>query len=150
MRLPRVLHLAWQRSRQNPKLFLHGPLGRESDALQAYEEHLIGSGATPDSVKELRLAHAKSGWGGYWKAWLSVIDENSGKYFRWHDQAEIYDRLGQPDKVIECLTKSIENREYYATGIRSPNSWKAYRFDPRFQSLLRMLRVEDKATFQVE
>ncbi len=130
----------------NLQLAMH----RDPDALKAYEEYLLGSGVSAEAAKELREAHARSGWTGYWQKWLAVMTQNPEKYYRWHDRAGIHARLGQTNDVLACLKKSIENREFFATGIRNPNSWKPYRSHPDFQELLRLLRVDETGAPRVD
>ena len=129
---------------------LYLAMHRDPDALNAYEKYLRGSGVTAEAAKELRDAHARSGWTGYWEKWLAVMTQNPETYYRWYDRAGIYDRLKQTNEVLTSLKASIENREFYATGIRNPNLWRPYHSDPRFQELLRMLRVDETSAPRLE
>ncbi|MFL6374996.1 MAG: TPR end-of-group domain-containing protein [Pyrinomonadaceae bacterium] len=126
-------------------------LGRYEDALNERAKAAIARGVPADEIAKdlprgLRAIKA-DGAKGYWSFLLSDMMQDarhSGTNREDADSAdvaEIYSHLGQKDKAFELLDKSIAATGEYPGEIKVSPAWDDLRDDPRFDDLLRKLKL---------
>ncbi len=117
-------------------------LGRDAEALDAYEEHYRLLGEPRATLDELRAAHATGGWPAYWRTRLKQIERPTSPYVQWHFRGHLHALAGNADEVFACMARSIEDHEFGAMNLRADDAYKPYRSDPRFKELLRRMNLE--------
>ncbi len=103
--------------------------------------------ATADGLTEkgraLQEAYAAAGWQGYLQKRLEQVQEDSKRaYFDQRYLATIYAGLGQPERALECLERSYENRDGSLVMLKVDPAFDSLRTAPRFQALLRQMGLD--------
>src|SRR5262245_1054948 len=128
---------------------------RPSLAWEAYKQ----KGMYQQAVAELQRARALSGEDHVTAAALGHAYAMSGKraeaikaleelkelsersYVPPYDFAVVYTGLGEKDKALEWLQKAVEDRSAYLVYLNVEPIWDRLRSDPRFNDLLRLMRL---------
>jgi serine/threonine protein kinase/Flp pilus assembly protein TadD len=116
--------------------------GKPELAVDAYEEYFRRQGEPEEHLRDLRASFARAGWDGYWRTRVIYIESTPHKYRNAWVTAIFYAHLGEKEKVLELLEKSIKWREFYAPQMKSFPAFKPFRDDPRFVELLHSMGLE--------
>jgi tetratricopeptide (TPR) repeat protein len=113
-------------------------LGQYEEAVQALQKAMTLLGVSPEKVAALDRAYEESGPTGYWTWRLE------SKYDR-HPSAiaAIYGRLGDKDQAFVWLEKAYEDHGALMHQLKVHPRWDPLRDDPRFQDLLRRMKLTD-------
>ena len=115
--------------------------GRYAEAV----DELLQSREAPFAMTEqqsadLRKAFASSGWKGFLQKRVGFLLENrKGTYVPASFLALDYTLLGNKEKALEWLERSVAERDEWVTYINVEPDFDALHSDPRFQDLLRRI-----------
>ena len=88
----------------------------------------------------LRAAAAAGGMRGFWKRWLE-IEQRQPEYFNTQVPAIAWLSIGDRERALSELEKLCEARSLWIRAIGVEPTWDPVRADPRFQALLRKVRL---------
>ncbi len=132
---------------------LYAFLGKFADAITEDTKARLLSGEDGKSSlkKEEALRHAwmKDGSSGYWKELLELTqmaDNPPETYQSPFGAAILYAHLGEKTKALDSLENAYEQRSIAMTEIAIEPAFDSLRGEPRFQDLLRRVRVEGVGT----
>ncbi len=109
--------------------------GRYNEAVDEFLKWQTQDGRTPATVASFRNAYAKSGWPGFLRAWIQLRKENPSS------AAAVYAKLGDKERAIEQLGKAYDERDFFLVFIKVEPMYDNLRSDPRFQELLRRMKL---------
>ena len=91
----------------------------------------------PESVVEAeRNAFAAGGWDGLWRLKFSQTEKAPfDKLWTNYVKAMAAVRVGDTDKTLEFLRRSVEHRERWSVNLKFDPQWDAVRRDPRFAAI---------------
>ena len=115
-------------------------LGRDQEAVDAYVQRLTFEDGRADEVAVLRAAAAAGGMRGFWKRWLE-IEELQREEFNTDLAAMAWLRIGERERALSELERLCEARSLWIRAIGVEPHWDPVRTDPRFQALLRKVRL---------
>ena len=132
-------------------------IGRNDEAIQEFTKAQELFGMSQDRLTELRTAYRHSGEKGYWRKTLELCQEASKQprksagisgyghcdYAENTDLAWMQTRLGETDAAFKSLEIAYTKREGYLIYVKVDARWDSIRSDPRFQSLLRRMRLRN-------
>jgi TolB-like protein/DNA-binding winged helix-turn-helix (wHTH) protein/Tfp pilus assembly protein PilF len=129
---------------------LHALTGRFDEAISEDTKARLLSGEDEKSVlqkeAELRRAWTSEGPRGYWAKLLELTrmaDNPPEAYNSFFGSAILHSQLGEESKALDALEKAYEQRALAMTEIAIEPSFDSIRHEPRFQELLRRVRLED-------
>jgi eukaryotic-like serine/threonine-protein kinase len=114
--------------------YLYEQMGLADEWLAAREK-LTGR------VPELYEAYLKHGIKGYWQKSLE-LHRSHQSWDDFYSRAQVYARLGEIDKAIEQLNKAFEVRDHQMAQLKVNPLFDPLRSDPRFQELLRRMKLD--------
>jgi tetratricopeptide (TPR) repeat protein len=134
-----------QEPRFFPALFNLGRVcvekGMYSEAIAAFEKAVQLSG-NREGRPALAHAYAKAGRTAVARSILAEMKiNNGGRYMASPMIARIHLGLGEIDEAFEWLRKGIEERSYWIVFLKMDPVYDEIRSDPRFQDLLRTVRI---------
>lgn len=134
-----------QEPRFFPALFNLGRVcvekGMYSEAVAAFEKAVQLSG-NREGRPALAHAYAKAGRTAVARSILAEMKiNNGGRYLASPMVARIHLGLGEIDEAFEWLRKGIEERSYWIVFLKMDPVYDEIRSDPRFQDLLRAVRL---------
>jgi serine/threonine-protein kinase len=107
-------------------------------ALEAHLKALAARGARPETMATLKGAYAASGWKGFWRKRLELMEEEAGKRpLPAYALARIYARLGDNDQALGWLQKAYDKHSDYLVLLKVDPLFDPLRPDPRFSKLMR-------------
>ncbi len=115
-------------------------LGRDQEAVDAYVAPLTFREDRGPDVAALRAAAAAGGMRGFWKRWLE-IEQRQQEYFNTQVPAIAWLSIGDRERALSELEKLCEARSLWIRAIGVEPTWDPVRADPRFQALLRKVRL---------
>ncbi len=116
--------------------------GKFGEAVEAYAEAL--STAYPGAAKATRETFEASGWTGVLRMRLDWdLEQLAGGYVSPYSIAELYAQLGEKDQAIHWLQKAMEDHDDYVTFYAVEPNLDIVRAEPRFQDMLRTLKLQD-------
>jgi tetratricopeptide (TPR) repeat protein len=96
-----------------------------------------------DSVPSLRDAYTRGGWNAFLRQYLAVMQEHSiREYVPPYWSAVLYLRLGDRDRALEWLARSLAERDDGALGLKVDPTYDSVRSDPRFEDLLHQVGLD--------
>ncbi len=127
----------------------HRYLGRCYELTQTYQEAMEQylkentlDGASKEELTIFRQAFLKSGMNGFLREELkSAIAPSNGHYLDAYSVAELYARLGERDQALQWLDKGYQERSHNMAFIKIEPMLDSLHSDPRFQNLLRRMRL---------
>ena len=132
---------------------LYAFLGRSADAISEDTKARMFSGEDAKSAlkKENALERALTADGspGYWKKMLELTqmtDNPPETYQSPFGAAILYAHLGQKTKALDSLENAYRQRSLAMTEIAIEPAFDSIRGEPRFQDLLRRVRLEGEVT----
>jgi serine/threonine protein kinase len=111
-------------------------IGLYGEAVKARQKAMTLSGARPEEVASLGRAYSQSGYEGYLK-W------NLGKMTDPYFSAIIHARLGQKEDAFVCLENAYKQHHWALIQLKVLPAWDSLRSDPRFQDLLRRMKLSE-------
>ncbi|HKQ80289.1 MAG TPA: winged helix-turn-helix domain-containing protein [Blastocatellia bacterium] len=116
--------------------------GMYDQAVKEYLEAYSRSGLSAGEIAALRQVYVASGWRGFWSKRLELAKaEAERKPVQASFLAELYARLGEKDQAIEWLERAYRERNMSLIFLKVDPIWESLRPDPRFQGLLRRMRL---------
>ena len=107
-------------------------------ALEAHLKVLAARGARPETMAVLKEAFAASGWKGFWRKRLELMEAEAGKRpLPTYALARIYARLGDKEQALEWLQKAYDKHSDYLVLLKVDPMFDGTRSDPRFAELIR-------------
>jgi serine/threonine protein kinase/tetratricopeptide (TPR) repeat protein len=93
-----------------------------------------------EEVTTLREAYASSGWTGYLRRWLEIMQSKAEQgQVLYYDMASLYACLDETEKAIEYLEKAYEEHDYNLSGLRTNDDFEKLRSNPRFVQLIKKM-----------
>jgi eukaryotic-like serine/threonine-protein kinase len=112
--------------------------GLYDKALEAHFKVLAARGARPETMAALKEAYAASGWRGFWRKRLELMEAEAGKRpLPSYALARIYVRLGDNDQALGWLQKAYNKHSDYLVLLKVDPLFDSLRPDPRFAKLMR-------------
>ncbi|MEP7338424.1 MAG: winged helix-turn-helix domain-containing protein [Acidobacteriota bacterium] len=112
--------------------------GLFAEAVDADLQVLRLSNVQAARIEDLKAAFASSGWQGYWRKQLELMQERArSEYVPAYVFAEIHLRLGDREAALQAIEKSYEERGDGPLFVRAEPPLDALRSDPRFAYFLR-------------
>jgi TolB-like protein len=109
-------------------------------ALEAHLKALAARGARPETMAVLKEAYAVSGWKGFWRKRLELMEAEAGKRpLPTFAQARIYARLGDNDQALRWLQKAYDKHSDYLVLLKVDPLFDSLCSDPRFAELMRKI-----------
>lgn len=111
--------------------------GMYDAAIDGYLETEEQWGLRSESVVALRQAYSTTGWRGYWRKRLELLQitakQRSVPALQF---AQLYARVGDKDKAFAWLERAYQEHDALLILIKVDPIWDDLRFDPRFENLL--------------
>jgi TolB-like protein/DNA-binding winged helix-turn-helix (wHTH) protein len=131
-------------------------MGRGTESLQEFLEAEKQLGLREDRLKELKQAYQQTGYPGYWRKTLAFSLEASKQprkfavtsgYGSWDymdtvDVGAVQVRVGDFHGAFETLNKAFTKHDAALIYLNVDPTWDPIRSDPRFQILLRRIRLK--------
>lgn len=95
-------------------------------------------GRTPREIASLREAYLHSGWRGFLRA---LLEREKIQRMGHAEKASTYALLGDQENAIKELERAYDNKEFFLTFVQVEPEYDDLRSDPRFQDLLRRMRL---------
>lgn len=113
--------------------------GMYKEALAEWQKALDLYGRK-DISSALSRGYARSGYKGVRLEWLKELkaEHMRGQSIA-HLIADTYHDLGDKNRALEWLQKSVQERDEASAFLNTPPYWDDYRADPRFQAILRRM-----------
>lgn len=128
---------------------VYAQVGQYTEAVDAQQKGWLLAGDDPHDVARrvgaLRLALGQSGSQGFWKAQLELTEASRGPDST-VDVAELYARLGDPDRAFALLERAFALRLFALLFLNVDPAWDELRDDPRFRDLMRRIGFPSGAT----
>ena len=117
--------------------------GMYAEAISAHRKAIALTGETPRSLAGLAHAYGKAGQRSEALKLLAQLNEQAkDEYVSGYDMAIAYMGLTNYEEALRWLEKAFEARDQELPSVtRAPFWWVPLRSDPRFQDLLRRLRL---------
>lgn len=117
--------------------------GMYAEAISAHRKAIALTGETPRSLAGLAHAYGKAGQRGEALKLLARLNEQAkDEYVSGYDMAIAYMGLTNYEEALRWLEKAFEARDQELPSLnRAPHWWVPLRSDPRYQDLLRRLRL---------
>jgi len=97
----------------------------------------------PEAKARLRTAYQNSGWLGYWREFLNLLQKRaSEKDPSEYLLAETYARLGEKDQAFFWLEKAFEQHNSWMIFLSTDPLWDQFRSDSRYASIIRRMNLE--------
>ena len=112
--------------------------GRHDEAMAerlVFLKHFDATGALADQVAELNRSQ---GWRAAMVEWLALLERTS----RWESAAAQWMAVGEPSRALDVLERCVVRRSTFAPFTRQFPSFLAVHGEPRFQELLRLLKLD--------
>jgi tetratricopeptide (TPR) repeat protein len=117
-------------------------LGRQAEGLAALERAVALSPGDPLWLAQLGQAYAEAGQTERARGLLQDLEEQARtRYVAPYHLAYLYTGLGQWDRAMECLETAYQQRAGSVYGIKGSFLLAPLRSHPRFQALLRKMRL---------
>ena len=101
---------------------------------------LIGRG---DEVPELKKAYSTFGWKGFWEKRLQLMVKRSKhSYMSPSGTASIYAELKDTAAALSWLERAYREHDHDLVYLRVDHTWDELRSEPRFQELLKRMKLE--------
>jgi DNA-binding winged helix-turn-helix (wHTH) protein/TolB-like protein len=101
---------------------------------------LIGRG---EEVPELRKAYSDFGWKGFWQRRLQFLLERSKhSYMSPSGFAYNYAELHDKSRALEWLERAYREHDHDLVYLKVDHTWDGLRSEPRFQELLKRMKLE--------
>jgi TolB-like protein/DNA-binding winged helix-turn-helix (wHTH) protein/Flp pilus assembly protein TadD len=115
--------------------------GMYEESIKEMEELAISDGER-DLAQTMKIAFANGGYKGALKSRLRFYKDRrkAGAHVNFWDEALTHAQLGNTDLALQSLEKAYDEREDITDLAVNP-SWDSIRADPRFQELLRRVRL---------
>ena len=116
--------------------------GMYEQAIREYLEAEVRAGLRPEQVASLRQAYARSGWNGYWQKRLDIATADAKRQpVQAVLLAQICAHLGKKDQALQFLERAYEDHDMPLVFLNVDPVWEGLRAEPRFQDLLRRIRL---------
>jgi hypothetical protein len=103
------------------------------------------SGDDAATLTALRKAYATAGFPGLYRARLDLLLERADdSRVQPTDIASLYAALGEKDKAIRWLEKSVEQHEGEVVWLATQPDYESLRDEPRFVSLLKRVNLTQR------
>ncbi len=117
-------------------------LGMNEEAIAEHVKSMTLSGMPAEQIEELRQAYRASGMKGVWQKSLEQLLKRAEQ----SDvaplaKAHAYARVGDKEQALRWLERSVQEREPPLLHINNSPNFEFLRSDPRFQALLRRMRL---------
>jgi tetratricopeptide (TPR) repeat protein len=128
--------------------FAHMILGDVNKRRGKYEEAVEGilKGSSfagflsQQEVATLQEAYASSGWTGYLRRWLEIMQSKAEQgQVLFYDMASLCARLADTENAIGWLEKAYEEHDYSLSGLLMDDEFEKLRSDPRFVQLMKKM-----------
>jgi DNA-binding winged helix-turn-helix (wHTH) protein/tetratricopeptide (TPR) repeat protein len=120
--------------------------GKETEAFDWFMKWQEVRKADEETLKAFRAAYQTSGWRGVGRERVKRFDESKIRtYFM---EACMAAQEGSGDKALEYLEHSFERREWGMAYIRFEPALDILRGDPRFDELVRRVRLESRVAIR--
>jgi DNA-binding winged helix-turn-helix (wHTH) protein/TolB-like protein/lipopolysaccharide biosynthesis regulator YciM len=112
-------------------------MGRHDDAVNERLTQVSQWKMAPESLAALKQAYQESGWQGYWRKELELMEAKKmgGSGETVLAQRHIY--LGDKERAFPLMEKSFAERSGIALQLKADPEFDSLRSDPRFQEMLR-------------
>jgi TolB-like protein len=111
---------------------------REEEALAAHLRLAALTGVGPERIAAMKGAYDSGGWGAVWRKEIEwALEDSKRRYVTPFTIATLYARVGDKDRTLEWLGKSVEERDGTMVYIKVDQRWDFVRPDPRFAELVR-------------
>jgi DNA-binding winged helix-turn-helix (wHTH) protein/tetratricopeptide (TPR) repeat protein len=107
--------------------------GQPDEAFAAYRDALRIVGVPNESLQRIEAVYRAEGLAGYYRGWLNRRGEGTPMSDTW--RAQLYVRVGEPDRAIESLERAYQKREGALAWVNVEPSFQALRSDARFQQI---------------
>ena len=108
---------------------------------EAFAEHLKVAALTrvsPERTAELKGVYDSGGWKAVWRKEVEwALEDSKRRYIAPINIAALYERVGDKDRTLEWLSKSVEERDGTVAYFKIDRRWDSVRSDPRFAELVR-------------
>ncbi|HEY6401385.1 MAG TPA: hypothetical protein VI479_08240, partial [Blastocatellia bacterium] len=112
--------------------------GLYDKSLEAHLKAMAARGARPETMAALKEAYDVSGWKGYLRKRLELMEAGAGKRsLPTYALARIYARLGDNDRALGWLQKAYDKHSDYLILLKVDPLLDGLRSDPRFAELMR-------------
>jgi adenylate cyclase len=112
--------------------------GLYDKAFEAHLKALAARGARPETIAELKEVYAVSGWKGFWRKRLELMEAEAGKRsLPTYTLARIHARLGNNNQALGWLQKAYDKHSDYLVLLKVDPLLNSLRPDPRFTKLMR-------------
>ena len=116
--------------------------GKRDEGIDAWIKSTELTGTRSETERsELREIWKNDGWEGFWNKWLKQIEANPQFHLAW-DRAITNLYLGEEEKAIDWLEKSLNNRERWIINIKYAPIYNSIRSKPRVQNIIRKIDFE--------
>jgi tetratricopeptide (TPR) repeat protein len=117
-------------------------LGKQAEGLAALERAVALAPGEPLWMAQLGQASAEAGQTERARSLLQELEEQSkSRYVAPYHLAYLYTGLGQWDRAMDCLETAYQQRSGSVYGIKGSFLFVPLRSHPRFQALLRRMRL---------
>jgi len=100
---------------------------------------LIGRG---DDVPALKKAYAMFGWKSFWQKRLKFgLERSKHSYMSASGTAFIYAQLRDTPEALSWLERAYREHDHDIVYLKVDHTWDSLRAEPRFQELLRRMRL---------
>jgi len=107
--------------------------GQPDEAFAAYRDALRIVGVPNESLQRIEAVYRSEGLAGYYRGWLNRRGDGTPMSDTW--RAQLYVRVGEPDRAIESLERAYQKREGALAWVNVEPSFQALRSDARFQQI---------------
>ena len=114
-------------------------IGRHDEAMAerlVFLERFDDTNALAEQVAEL---HRSQGWRAAMVEWLGLLERTN----RWESAAVQWMAVGEPSRALDVFERCVHRRSTFAPFTRQLPPFLALHGEPRFQQLLRLLKLDD-------
>ena len=83
--------------------------------------------------------HRSQGWRAAMVVWLALFERTN----RWESAAMQWMAVGEPSRALDVFERCVHRRSTFAPFTRQVPSFLTLHGEPRFQQLLRILKLDD-------
>jgi DNA-binding winged helix-turn-helix (wHTH) protein/TolB-like protein/Tfp pilus assembly protein PilF len=118
--------------------------GRHQEAFEQYQRLASLGQMSPDDISALGRAFAARGIEGYWRKWLQIDaaeEATTGEIWPYH-RALLHARLRDKEKALFWLEEAYKENHNRLMYLKVEPAFDSIRTDPRFNDLLRRLKLQ--------
>jgi DNA-binding winged helix-turn-helix (wHTH) protein/tetratricopeptide (TPR) repeat protein len=124
------------------RMLLFDQLGRRDEAMAERLATLRGLAVAQGLAEHVEVVARTESWRAAMEVWIALLERTN----RWEGAAQQWVTAGEPDRALDALEHCVKSRTTYLCFTRQNPCFRALHNKPRFQDILRTLKLDERMT----